>query len=258
MKIQIYSDIHLEHFCAAQYFPVGTGDILILAGDILNAKHFKTDGYLHNVYDRFLNDCSQNFKNVLYVFGNHEFYSYNYEGVKKKIKENLPSNFYLLDNDTVSIQGWNFIGFTLWSDFRNENPLEMMEAECNMNDYKVIRIGSNYRKLRADDTLSFHKESKNYLLKQLENFQENVFVISHHAPSYQSIPQEYKNHSNGAYSSNLDDLIIEHPQIKYWVHGHTHNFFDYQIGECRVICNPVGYPGQSTGFKEDFYLNLDT
>ena len=256
MKIRVFSDLHLEHFSASQIFDPKEGDVLILAGDILCAKHFKTNGYIHQVYDRFLSDCSKNYDKVLYVFGNHEFYGYNYEGTKKKIKENLPSNFHILDNDTIKIGDWNFIGFTLWTDFRGENALEMMEAECNMNDYKVIRIGSNYRKLRTDDTLNFHKESKKYLLNQLQTLNDNVFVISHHAPSYQSIPNEYKNHANGAYSSNLDDLIVNHPQIKCWVHGHTHNVFDYNIGDCRVICNPGGYPGQNTYYDPHFTIEI--
>lgn len=256
MKVRIYSDIHLEHFHPTQYIPVGSGNVLVLAGDILCAKHFKKNGYIKDVYKKFLSDCSKNYDKILYVKGNHEFYSYNYEGTANKLKEYLPNNFHLLENDVVTIGDWNFIGFTLWTDFRNENALEMMEAECNMNDYKVIRIGSNYRKLRANDTLNFHKESKKYLLNQLQIFKNNVFVISHHAPSYQSVPQQFKKHANGAYCSNLDDLIIDHPQIKYFVHGHTHNFFDYHIGQCRVICNPHGYPGQDTGFKEDFCLDL--
>lgn len=256
MKVKVLSDLHLEHFVACQVFPVGEGDVLILAGDILCAKHFKTDGYIHAVYDRFLDDCSKNYNKVLYVFGNHEFYGYNYEGTKKKIKEHLPHNFYFLDNDTVTIDNWNFVGFTMWTDFRNENALEMMEAECNMNDYKVIRIGAKYRKLRADDTLAFHRESKKYLLKQLQTLQENVFVISHHAPSYQSVPEKFKKHANGAYCTNLDDLILEHPQIKYWAHGHTHDTFNYKIGDCRVICNPGGYPGQNTGFNPDLLFDI--
>lgn len=257
MKLKVFSDLHLEHYDACQVFPwIGEGDILILAGDILSAKHFKKDGYLKSVYARFLDDCSKNYQKVLYVNGNHEAYGYNYEGTHRVIQENLPDNFHLLENDTVTIDNWNFIGFTLWTDFRNENALEMMEAEQNMNDYKVIRITPKYRKLNANDTLAFHKVSKQYLLNQLEILNDNVFVISHHAPSYQSIPQQYKKHANGAYSSNLDDLIVNHPQIKYWVHGHTHTPFDYMIDDCRVICNPAGYPGQDTGFNPNFELNL--
>lgn len=256
MKVKILSDIHLEHFVACQYLPVGTGDVLVLAGDILCVKNLRKNGYLKEVYLRFLNDCSKNYDKVLYVMGNHEFHGYNYEGTKKKIIEYLPSNVHLLDNDTITIGNWNFIGFTFWTDFRCENALEMMEAECNMNDYNSIRIGSNYRKLRADDTLKFHKESKEYLLNQLKVIQDNVFVISHHAPSYQSVPQEFKKHANGAYCSNLDDLILNHPQIKYWCHGHTHTPFDYNIGNCRVICNPHGYPGQNTGYNSDLYIEI--
>lgn len=256
MKVKVVSDLHLEHFCANQIFSVGEGDVLILAGDILCAKHFKTNGYIHDIYNRFLDDCSKNFDKVLYVMGNHEFYGYNYEGTKKKLKENIPNNFHLLDDDIVTINNWNFICFTLWTDFRNENALEMMDAECNMNDYKVIRIGSNYRKLRVDDTLNFHKQSKKYLLEQLQNLKENVFVISHHAPSQQSVRQQFKTHANGAYVSDLDDLIVNHPQIKYWVHGHTHNHFDYMIEQCRVICNPGGYPGENTGFNPDFIIEI--
>lgn len=256
MKLKVLSDLHLEHCVACQVYPVGEGDVLVLAGDILNAKHFKTKGYIRDVYNRFLEDCSKNYQKVLYVFGNHEYYGYNYEGAKKKIKENLPDNFHILENDTVQIEDWNFIGFTFWTDFRNENALEMMEAECNMNDYKVIRIGHNYRKLTANDTLGFHKESKKYLINQLQTLKENVFVITHHAPTYQSVPQEYKKHANGAYCSNLDDLIIEHPQIKYWVHGHTHTAFNYMIEQCRIVCNPAGYPGQATGFNPDLEFIL--
>jgi Icc-related predicted phosphoesterase len=258
MKIKIFSDIHLEHYNATQYFPhLGRGDILILAGDILCAKNFKTNGYLHSVYDAFLDDCSKNYEKVLYVLGNHEFYGYNYEGTHKKILDNLPDNFHLLKNDTIKIGDWIFIGFTFWTNFRNANPLEMMEAEQYMNDYKLIRIGHNFRKLRAQDTLNLHLESRDYLLKQLETLKENVFVISHHAPSYQSIADEFKTAScNGAYSSNYDALIMNHPQIKYWVHGHTHTPFDYMIEGCRVICNPCGYPGQDTGFNDQLYLRI--
>ena len=258
MKLKVFSDLHLEHYNACQVFPwIGEGDVLILAGDILCAKNFKKNGYLKNVYDRFLNDCSKNYDKVLYVKGNHEAYGYNYESAHRVIQENLPGNFHLLENETVKIDNWNFIGFTLWTNFRNANPLEMMEAEQYMNDYSKILINSNYRKLRAQDTLNFHIKSRNYLLNQLEILKDNVFVISHHAPSYQSVPPQFKPSSNnGAYCTNLDNLILNHPQIKYWVHGHTHNHFNYLIGDCRVVCNPGGYPGQDTGFNPDLILDI--
>ena len=256
MKLKLLSDLHLEHYCAGQYFDPGEGDLLILAGDILCAKHLKKNGYLAEVYEKFLTDCSKNYQKVLYVKGNHEAYGYNYEGTHKTIQEHLPDNFQLMENDTVKIDNWNFLGATFWTDFRNENPLEMMYAHQYMNDYKVIRITSNFRKLNTNDTLDFHKKSKEYLLNQLQELNENVFVISHMAPSYQSVAPQFKNTENGAFVSDLDDLILSYPQIKYWCHGHTHNFFDYKIGDCRVICNPSGYPGQDTGFNPNLILDI--
>ena len=258
MKLKIASDIHLENYVAGQPLPdLGRGDTLILAGDILCARHFKTDGYLHNVYDTFLNDCSKNFNQVLYVLGNHEHYGFNYEGTHKKILDNLPDNFHLLENETIKIGNVIFIGFTFWTDFRKENPLEMMDAQSYMNDYKVIRITSNYRKLNTNDTLQFHKDSKQYLLNKLDELKdEEVFVISHHSPTLQSIAPEFKNSCNGAYCSDLDDLILYHPNIKHWVYGHSHTAMDFYIGGCRVINNAVGYPGQSTGFDPHLFLNI--
>ena len=244
MRVRVISDIHLE--CCEQGHGVpslGEGDILILGGDILCARHFKKDGLLRKVYDDFLQKCVKNFNEVLYINGNHEFYSYNYEGTFNVLKEHLPSSIHFLENDFVKIKDWVFLGATLWTDFRNENALEMMEAAQCMNDYKVIRIGSNYRKMNPDDTLKFHKKSKLFLQQKLGEFKnDKVWVLTHHSPSYQSIHPKYRMETtNGSFASDLDDLILNNPNIKYFSHGHTHSSFDYFIGECRVICNPRGY-----------------
>ena len=74
-------------------------------------------------------------------------------------------------------------------------------------------------------------------------FDEKFVVVGHHAPSKASTHPRYKDEEvmNGGYSTNLDDFIIDHPQIKLWTHGHTHEDFDYRVGSTRVVCNPRGY-----------------
>jgi Icc-related predicted phosphoesterase len=259
MKIKVVSDLHLETCENNQGVPdLGEGEVLILGGDILCARHFKKDGPLKKVYNDFLKRCVDNFDWVLYLTGNHEAYGYNYEGTWDVLKENLPEGIHLMENSVVKIQDWVFLGATLWTDFRNENALEMMEASQCMNDYKTIRIGSNYRKLNPDDTLKFHKKSKQFLLDTLPMFKnQKVWVLTHHAPSYQSVSTKYKSSgiANGAYVSNLDDLILDNPQVKYWSHGHTHESMDYMIGGCRVICNPRGY--FPTEVNPDFDPNFE-
>jgi hypothetical protein len=136
----------------------------------------------------------------------------------------------------------------------------MINASSYMNDYKAIRIGNNYRKLRVEDTLSFNRKSKNFLEEQLKIITNNIFVISHHAPSHSSIPEQFRNAScNGAYVNNMDGLIMDNPQIRYWCHGHTHNTFDYMIDNCRVLCNPYGYFGEAvnSSFNSGLFVELN-
>jgi predicted phosphohydrolase len=252
------SDLHLGHGHPGEYFNPGNGQILILAGDILCARHFKTDGYLKDIYTKFIDECSRNFERVIYVAGNHEFYGYNYEGTYKTLRENLPDNFHLLENETVKINDVNFIGFTLWTNFFNENPFEMMDAKGYMADYSTIRISNNYRKLNPEDTLKFHKTSIEYLKNELERLKnERVFVVSHHAPSHQCITPEFKNGKcNGSFCSDLDELILASPQIKNWAFGHVHSQHDFYIGGCRVTGNPRGYPHEHTRFDPNFEMEI--
>ncbi len=57
------------------------------------------------------------------------------------------------------------------------------------------------------------------------------------------MPDRFKNDLiSAAYASHLDALV-EQSGAALWIHGHTHDSFDYFIGGTRVICNPRGYFG---------------
>ena len=95
-----------------------------------------------------------------------------------------------------------------------------------------------------EDAVEDHKKMLDYIQNIIEGKHDEKFVVvGHHAPSRASTHPRYKNETlmNGGYSSSLDDYIIDHPQIKLWTHGHTHEDFDYMIGSTRVVCNPRGY-----------------
>ena len=69
MKVRVISDLHLE--CCENNHGVpnlGEGNVLILGGDILCARHFKKNGPLKKVYNDFLQKCVSNFSLV-----NHQF-----------------------------------------------------------------------------------------------------------------------------------------------------------------------------------------
>lgn len=148
------------------------------------------------------------------------------------------------------------------------NP-DWTEDGLNGGKYKTedgyyVQIGMKSKeepsKLAPQDTVEYHKKMLDYIKIVTELSSESTekfVVVGHHAPSKASTHPRYKEDvlMNGAYSSDLSEFILDRPQIKLWVHGHTHDPFDYMIGSTRIVCNPRGYIGherQADVFKLKF------
>lgn len=262
MRVSVVSDLHLEF----GELTLPGGDVLILSGDICEAKNFKLQDYTPEVvavnertgvkshrYCKFFYEECAKYKDVIYVMGNHEHYGSQFHKTYNHLKENLPSNFHLLEREFVEINGVLFLGATLWTDMNKMDSLTMLHMRSMMNDYRAITMFNSvkhvYHKLTPDHTVDDHFKTKEYFRLVLsENRQGKnlpVVVCTHHAPTKLSIHPKYKNDHimNGAYSSDLTDMILDNPEIKYWTHGHTHDPFRYRIGECEIVCNPRGYAG---------------
>ena len=125
------------------------------------------------------------------------------------------------------------------------DPLTLYHVAGMMNDYRVIRNSDHgFRRLTPEDTALHHRTSVGYIKTIIEgNVDQKFIVVGHMLPSKQSTHPKYKEDTlmNGAFSSDLDNFILDHPQIKLWTHGHTHEDFDYMIGNTRIVCNPRGY-----------------
>jgi Icc-related predicted phosphoesterase len=111
-----------------------------------------------------------------------------------------------------------------------------------------IRIGDKKKQgpstFSPQDAFDDHKKMLGYIQSVIEGkFDQKFVVVGHHAPSRLSTHPRYKHDTlmNGAYSSSLDEYIMDHPQIKLWTHGHTHEDFDYMLRSTRIVCNPRGY-----------------
>jgi predicted phosphodiesterase len=132
----------------------------------------------------------------------------------------------------------------------------MMAAQMSMNDYRMIRAHGH--PLTADMLLAMHNSQLDQIRKLVAVAPGDCVVVTHHAPSLQSIHSKYKRADlvslNGAFVSDYDQLITDElTKVKVWCHGHTHDAFDYSVGATRVVCNPVGYPSErkSNGFKSE-------
>lgn len=258
------SDLHLEFgpFHIPE-LPTDSETVLLLPGDIHVGARSLQNGWLVNL--------SKRFAYVLCVLGNHEHYKSSLDVTGRKIREGLAkhqvTNVHLLENESFVIPGTNVkvIGGTMWTDFNKGHPVTIYSAERTMNDYRKIRTWNYNRRLTAQHILGLHIQFKEYLKRELASSDHTVIVMSHHAPHEYSCDPMYSHpsnyHDNGCYFSDLSDLILDHPQIKLWFHGHTHNNSDYMIGDdCRVICNPRGYHDHSVNddFNPLFMLELPT
>ena len=255
MKIKLLSDLHLEF----DLFDPGEGEVLLLAGDILTAKHLASDGGKGDRFKRFINKCSRGYEKILYVAGNHEHFGFAVDKTHEVLRNHLPDNFHLLENETIEMGGWVFIGATLWTNINNHNPSDAFVIKQMMNDYHVVRYaGANYRKLLPQDTLAFHYKSVEYITQELSRYVDrNVFLLTHHSPSQLGISPRYAGKvSNFAYYSDLSSLILSNPNIKYWAFGHTHYPTRFKIGECECISNPKGYGDEVVGFDPNFEIEI--
>jgi len=280
MKVALASDLHLE-FADIELKNTENADVLILSGDIMIAQDMhdhKEDAIQTAVrieslgrrqetalrFRNFLKRCSTEFPHVIYIAGNHEFYHGKFIESLQDLRDECGkfSNVYFMEDDARKIGDITFIGCTLWTDMNKGDPLTLHAVQDMMNDYSQIRHdGLGYTKLRPIHTLERHRRSVQYIRSIVQDkFDEKFVVVGHHAPSKLSIkPQYQKDHlMNGAYSSDLSEFILDHPQIKLWTHGHTHDNFDYMIGTTRVVCNPRGYLGyeERAEYFELQYLDI--
>ena len=256
MKIQIVSDLHLE-FSDINIQNTKGADVLILGGDIMLAeKVLKPESEYGVRFRDFLKRVSFQFPHVIYIAGNHEFYG----GYWSKSLEQLRmacgvhDNIYFLERDTKIIDDVVFVGGTLWTDMNKFDPLTLHAVRDMMSDYRAINNDAKgFIKLKPADTCERHRQTRDYI-KQIvsDNKDKKIVVVGHHTPSFQSCHEQYSNDyiMNGAYHSDLSNIMLDNPQIKLWTHGHTHHCFDYVIGETRVVCNPRGYH-QTSGWCED-------
>ena len=280
MKLALMSDGHLE-FGDLKLTNDEKADVLILGGDICTATMFEAGEKTRKKVLDFFENCSKEFPHIVYVLGNHESYNYDFKYTATDIKKHLKhlKNIRLLDNEIFELDEVTFIGGTLWTDMNNEDSTTMWHVGRRMNDFQIVKNSkrmvhrkNNVYKKDADGNLMLD-EKGNMVIERVDSYErpsmlqpEDVVpefkamvklidktvkdkydhkfvVVGHHAPSKLSTKPWYEHDvlMNGAYSSDLNQFILERPQIKLWTHGHTHEDFDYMIGTTRVVCNPRGY-----------------
>ena len=262
LKVGYVSDLHLEFQRAPDFSKEEGGDVLILAGDITTASVLspnRTDQDSMKSKKALLKlktELLDKYKVVLYVMGNHEHYRFTFEDTIPAIRQHLDligcSNVVVMDDNILQYKEVCFIGNSLWSDFMKENPNSMLAAWEGMNDYRIIACRESFGTITPEFILGKHKTHRNYINVTANALSDMpVVVITHHGPTLKSLNALHSGNSlDGAYCSDLSNIILDNKNIKYWVHGHTHAHLDYKVGECNVLANQRGYEDYDDSFNQ--------
>ena len=266
MRIRQMSDLHLEFEPTFRPYNTDNADILMLNGDICMAAYLNKSPespYYESGMDfmEFFKFCSNEYENVLYIPGNHEYYRGYIDTTDDIIRETLSvfPNIHFMNNQSWEKDGITFLGATLWTNANHNNPITEQYLMSGMNDFRIVnwKKDSYGGRFRPSDAAAFHRRTLKYF-DESSAWLDNVVIMSHHAPSFKSVHPKYHNDTqmNYGYFSDLDDFILDRPQIKLWTHGHMHDCFDYTVGDTRIVCNPRGYNDENKYFKTAQILEI--
>ncbi len=233
MRVFYASDIHYEF--DGIYVPpedITNDDVIILAGDVCPVLVWDSEKY--SIDDLFFS-LSEIARGVIFVAGNHEFYGTSIEDGYKFLRQRFaeyPDNIYFLENQTVTINGVRFGGSTFWTDLKQNDPLINFEAIRYLSDFSVIK------NFTPEDFINLNRTAREWLVSVCNNID---VLVTHHLP----VPVEYKNEPINSITymycnTNLENIIVE-SSIKYWIHGHSHQSYNFTIDKTNVVSNPYGY-----------------
>ncbi|MCF5709509.1 serine/threonine protein phosphatase, partial [Pseudomonas syringae] len=207
MKVLIYSDLHNE-FDRFSPPPVDV-DVVVLAGDI-------------DVLARGVAWANEFKSEVVYCCGNHEFYKGHIDRTREKMKAAAAGHVHVLENEVWTIGDVRFIVGTGWTDFTSTGDLVAASSVCarEMNDFKMIRAGGAYRRLRPADIIERNHATREFFSQELAKpFYGKTVVVSHHCPLREAAGDEHEGHISAAYYNNWHGLV---DQADFWIFGHTH------------------------------------
>jgi predicted phosphodiesterase len=245
-SFQIISDLHLEKLnsdttnITSILKPVSP--YLILAGDIC---HVNMTDRLEN----FLRQVCSWFELVIYVPGNHEYYStpnYPDKSISEINKiltdfEYKFENLRILNRKCIMINNICILGCTLWS-----------QPKINVNQrwIKIKDITTQKYEKMFNDDLEYIENT----IFECKNNNMKLLVVTHYCPSFDLTKKYTSKHIRykSLYASGLD-LLLKQEYVDTWIYGHTHVNVDIITdGGTHVVSNQKGKPREKV---ENFSTN---
>ncbi|MFZ9407299.1 MAG: metallophosphoesterase family protein [Burkholderiaceae bacterium] len=257
MRLLVLSDLHVEY---ADFTPGPRArecDVVVLAGDIGQgplALQWARRTFAHQP--------------IVQIAGNHEYFNTVHAAAREAQRRQAERlDIHWLDGDRVVIGDVEFLGCTLWTDYRlYERPgrprfmsaeQAMQASQALMLYYRRILLGDDggpVRPFTPQDSSQLHASARHWLTRALSEPRTTRarVVVTPHLPCWHSVSPDFlAASSNPAFASDMEDCL---PRADLWIHGHTHSSHDYLAAGCRVVCNPRGYPMRRGGFENPRFV----
>jgi UDP-2,3-diacylglucosamine pyrophosphatase LpxH len=247
-SIQILSDIHLEHRdqnlltdACFSTFVEPAAQILCLIGDIGSP-------YQQSFVD-FVRWCSERWELVLFVAGNHDFFSHLGETCEVMAARMAAvcarhSNVRMLHNETLRVDDCLFIGSTLWSHVPDQHAAELA---VSLTSFHYIFTAPGVPVTVAQNNAE-HSKCAGFIARAVtEAVQQKLkpVVLTHYVPSMDCTSHPRFDAGNSKYGFSTQLSSAHAPgTIHLWAAGHTHYNFSHSREGYRLVSNQYGYGKQ--------------
>jgi hypothetical protein len=277
MRIQLFSDLHLERDPTFQPIIHPGTDVVVLAGDIgsyQERSRLADDDFGLARFSPLRHDFGG--ARVLYVPGNHEFDGLEHDEAYARLRRVCDHlGIAWLDRELLIVDGVRFVGTTLWADFDAVAGGERDITKQLQARNKAFRAANYYlsknttfrngEPVLAEGQREMSLDCQAWLRATLATpFDGPTVAVTHYAPSLRSADPRYGVSPGTAGFCNSMDALI--PYADLWLHGHLHCANDYLVeGEaggrsrsCRVLANPLGYAskGEQAAFRPELVIEL--
>lgn len=228
MKLGIFSDLHMDYW--------GAADAVRLMKSLREQAHDLGVDYMlcaGDVYDGAIK-IELDFGGIpgSRINGNHDLFG-RFLSESSMFERTLPN-------------GMNLKAATLWTDF-HDNIMAEIAYQTTLPDTGRIK------EISPAKIKYLHGIHRRFIFDTHADV-----VMTHNPPTMQSVGAAYANagYLNQAFMSELSDFI-QNSDIKLWVCGHVHHKHSYMVGNTKVVCNPLGYPGQNYQNVTDYKLHIE-
>lgn len=212
-------------------------DVVVAAGDISYG--------LQGV--RWLDRYFPQDKPIIFVPGNHEYYTADFDEVKDSFV-NYTGRVKILDPGSVVIDGYTFLGATMWSDLKLKGYHDLFDFQVQ-NSIADFKWGFTPERMRQIHTSETHYLTSALVAERVMDNIDQTIVITHFVPTQMCVHPKWVSSPLNPYFTNDQDWIMEEYNPAAWIFGHTHDRFDIaHPSGVRVVGNPFGYVGETPNF----------